>query len=76
MTSDKYQHEHHCPLEERVKGIEGDVRDIRKMAVGMYDKLGGLAETMDAVYKTVSYHQPDGSAGVPDDDWDFLDEED
>lgn len=75
MTADKYQH--HCPLEERVKSIEVDVCDIKGMVAGMYDRFGDLVNTAEATYKTVSYHQPDGTISAsPDDDWDFLDGED
>jgi|GEM_PF-3526820 len=74
MTPDKYEREHRYPLEERVKGIETNVREIKGMVAGMYDKLGELADTADAVYRTVSYHT-DESIHVPDDEWDFLDEE-
>ena len=61
-----------------MQSIENDVRDIKGMVSGMYDKFGDLVEIADATYKTVSYHQPDGPPTVipSDEDWNFLDEED
>jgi hypothetical protein len=45
------------------------------MVAGMYDQITELEHTAEAVYKTVdSYHQRDPTY-VPDDDWDFLNEE-
>ena len=74
MTPDKYTPGHTCPLEEKVKVIQTDVRDIKGMLGGIYDRIIEVADTADAVYRTVSYRPHDG-AKVLEDDWDFLDEE-
>ncbi|MDD5677067.1 MAG: hypothetical protein PHW60_03625 [Kiritimatiellae bacterium] len=74
MTPEKYQ-DHHCPLEERVRVIEGDVSDIKNMVGNIYDRFDELVDTAEATYKTVSY-EPSGSRCTSDDDLDFLDEDD
>ena len=73
MTADKYKN-HNWPLEERVQSIESDVREIKGMVSGIYNRFGDLVDTAEATYKTVSYH-PEEPAGISDDEWDFLDEE-
>jgi hypothetical protein len=72
MTPDKYTPGHTCPLEEKVKALQTDVREIKGMVGGIYDRIVEVADTADAVYRTVSYHP---EAKLSDDDWDFLDEE-
>ncbi|OGV70659.1 MAG: hypothetical protein A2283_11585 [Lentisphaerae bacterium RIFOXYA12_FULL_48_11] len=73
MTSDKY-----TPLESKLEnmlhGIDTRLHEIKGMIAGMYDQIADLAQTADAVYKTVSCHPRDPTY-VPDDDWSFLDED-
>ena len=73
MTTEKDQG-HQCPLAERVRNIESDVRDIKGMVAGMYDRFGDLVDTAEATYRTVSRHETD-STSPPDNDWGFLDDE-
>ena len=74
MTADKYQQPHTCPLEERVKGLQSDVSDIRGMVGGMYDRMNELVETTGAIHDMVKYvGEPKYSHS--DDEWNFLDEE-
>ena len=74
MTPDK-----HAPFESKLenllKGIDSRLHEIKGMVAGMYDQINELEHTAEAVYKTVSYHPRDPSY-VPDDDLDFLNEED
>jgi len=73
MTTDKY-----TPFESRLesilKGIDSEVREIKEMIGGMYEQITDLTHISDAVYRSVSYH-PHDPTHVPDDEWDFLDEE-
>ena len=73
MTLDK-----HTPFESKLAnmlhGIDTTLHEIKGMIAGMYDQITDLTHTTDAVYKTVSY-QPRDPTYVPDDDWDFLNEE-
>jgi len=73
MTADKYQQPHHCPLEKRVMGIESDVSAVKRMVTGMYDRVGELAETADAIHDIVR------CAGEPKynhaDEWDMATED-
>ena len=73
MTPDKHT-TFESKLEAMLKGIDVHLQEIKGMVVGMYDQLAELKHTAEAVYKTVSYHPRDPTY-VPDDDWDFLDEE-
>lgn len=77
MTTNKYKHnEYHCPLEDRLKSVEGDVRYIRKMTAGIYDRLGDVSGTTDAVYKSVMSHANlRDLTYLPEDDLDFLEED-
>lgn len=72
MTADKYQ-QHTCPLEKRVMEIESDVSAVKRILTDMYDKVGELAETADAIHDMVKY------VGEPKynhaDDWNVLDED-
>jgi len=72
MTADKYQH--NCPLKAHVKSLEDNVCGIKDMVTGMYNRFSDLVDTTEAIYKTVTYH-PDEPHCTPDDNWDFLDEE-
>ena len=56
-------------------GIETRLHEIKGMIAGMYDQITDLGHTADAVYNTVSYH-PENSRYAPDDNWDFLNEDD
>ena len=58
-----------------LKGIDSRLHEIKGMMAGMYDQITELEHTAEAVYKTVSY-QPHEPSCVPDDDWDFLDDDD
>ena len=73
MTSNK-----HTPFESKLEkmlhGIDTRLHEIKGMVAGMYDQITELEHTAEAVYKTVSYH-PHDPTYVPDDAWDFLDEE-
>ena len=73
MTQNK-----HTPFESKLetmfKGIDLQLQEIKGMVAGMNDQLAELTHTAEAVHKTVSYHPRDPTY-VPDDDWDFLDEE-
>jgi len=72
MTTDKHNN-HQCPLEERVRNIEADVREVKKMMAGIYDRFDDLVNTAEATYRNVTYHE---NGTVPkDENWDFLDEE-
>ena len=76
MATDK-----HTPFESKLesilKDIDGRIHEIRAIVTGMHDQITELAETTDAVYKNVSNHTNHlDPTYVPDDDWDFLDEED
>lgn len=57
-----------------LKNIDTRLHEIKGIIAGMHDQLSELADTTNAVYKTVSYH-PNEPAGIADDEWDFLDEE-
>jgi archaellum component FlaC len=73
MTSNKYT-PFESKLENTLKSIDARVNEIKGMVAGMYDQIIELEHTAEAVYKTVNCH-PRESAYVPDDDWDFLNEE-
>lgn len=71
----------HTPFESKLdqllRSIHSDVREIRGIVAGSYEKLRELADTADAVYRTVSYNEPNGTISAPlsAEEWDFLDEE-
>ena len=71
-TTNKYQP--NCPLEERVRSIEGDVRDVKAMVAGLYEKVGGLVDTAEATYKNVTYPGNESSSQT-DDEWTFPEDE-
>jgi phenolic acid decarboxylase len=74
MTPDKYT-PFESKLENMLHGIDTRLHEIKGMVAGMYDQITELEHTAEAVYKTVSYHPRDATY-VPDEDWDFLNEED
>ncbi len=72
MTPDKYTD---SKLEQILKGVDSKVRDIKEALTGVYRTLGELAETADDIHRAVTCTTTTPNH-VPDDDWDFLDEED
>jgi RNA polymerase-binding transcription factor DksA len=74
MTADKYT-SFESKLEQMLKGIDANVQEVKGMLTSMYDRFEDLVDTAEATYKTVTYEQ-NGSHYTPDDDLDFLDEED
>lgn len=72
MTTNK-NNNHQCRLEERVRNIETDVRDVKKMMAGIYDRFDDLVNTAEATYRNVSYHE--SNTVSKDGNWDFLEDE-
>ena len=74
MATDKYT-PFESRLEQMLRGIDSNVREMKDVVSGLYGNLRELADTTEAVYAAVRYdgHTTQNSG---DDDWSFLDEED
>ena len=74
MATDKYT-PFESRLEQMLRGIDANVREMKDVVSGLYGNLRELADTTEAVYAAVRYDGHTTQNGR-DDDWSFFDEED